>query len=68
MNWYIVNKEYVRFLLQFDNTVGFVNYDDKLKIHVGTILTIGKFKYYVPISSAKSKHERMSNSLDFHKL
>ena len=68
LNWYIVNKEYIRFLLQFDKTVGFVNYDDKLKIHVGTILTIGKFKYYVPISSAKSKHERMSNSLDFHKL
>ena len=24
--------------------------------------------YYVPISSAKPKHQRMSNSLDFHKL
>ena len=68
MDWYVVRKDYVSYLSQFDKTVGFVDYGEKLKIHVGTILTIGDFKYYVPISSAKPKHQNMSNSLDFHKL
>ena len=45
-----------------------MDYGEKLKIHVGTILTIGEFKFYIPVSSAKPKHQNMSNSLDFHKL
>jgi len=68
VDWYVVRKDYVSYLSQFDKTVGFVDYGEKLKIHVGTILTIGDFNYYVPISSAKPKHQNMSNSLDFHKL
>jgi protein AbiQ len=45
-----------------------VEYGERLKLHVGILLTIGDFHYYVPISSAKPKHQKMSNSLDFHKL
>ena len=36
--------------------------------YVGVLLTVNGCHYYVPISSAKPKHQRMSNSLDFHKL
>ena len=68
MNWFIVNKEYVNYLSQFDEKVGFVEYGNRIKLHVGMVLEIEKFKYYVPISSAKRKHQRMSNKLDFHKL
>lgn len=32
------------------------------------VLPVNGCHYYVPISSAKPKHQRMSNSLDFHKL
>ena len=45
-----------------------MEYGDRLKLHVGILLNIGTFRYYVPISSAKPKHQKMSNSLDFHKL
>ena len=45
-----------------------MEYGERLKLHVGILLTIGDFHYYVPISSAKPKHQKMSNSLDFHKL
>lgn len=45
-----------------------MEYGERLKLHVGILLTIGYYHYYVPISSAKPKHQRMSNSLDFHKL
>lgn len=68
MNWYIVDKKYINYLTQFDSHVGYVEYGERLKLHVGTLLTIGDFHYYVPISSAKPKHQKMSNSLDFHKL
>ena len=59
MDWFVVDKEYISYLLK---------YGDKLKLHVGILLTINKYNYYVPISSAKPKHYRMSNKLDFHKL
>lgn len=68
MNWYTVDKKYINYLMQFDKRVGYVEYGDRLKLHLGTLLTVGEFHYYVPISSAKSKHKKMSNSLDFHKL
>jgi protein AbiQ len=69
MDWYVVDKKYIKYLTQFDSRVGYVEYGgERLKLHVGIILTVGEFHYYVPISSAKPKHQKMSNSLDFHKL
>lgn len=68
MDWYVVDKKYINYLTQFDPHVGYVEYGGRLKLHVGVLLTIKDFHYYVPISSAKSKHQKMSNSLDFHKL
>ena len=68
MDWYVVDKKYINYLTQFDPHVGYVEYGGRLKLHVGVLLTIEDFHYYVPISSAKSKHQKMSNSLDFHKL
>lgn len=68
MDWYIVNKDYIRYLIHFDSRVGYVEYGEKLKLHVGILLTVNSYNYYVPISSAKPKHHRMSNSLDFQKL
>lgn len=68
MDWYVVDKKYINYLTQFDSHVGYMEYGERLKLHVGILLTIGDFHYYVPISSAKPKHQKMSNSLDFHKL
>ena len=68
MDWYVVDKKYIHYLSQFDPRVGYVEYGERLKLHVGILLTIENFHYYVPISSAKPKHQKMSNSLDFHKL
>lgn len=68
MDWYVVDKHYIRYLLQFDSRVGYVEYGEKLKLHVGVLLTVNDYHYYVPISSAKPKHQHMSNSVDFHKL
>ena len=68
MDWYVVNKAYINYLTQFDSRVGYVEYGERLKLHIGTVLEIDGISYYVPISSAKSKHQKMSNNLDFHKI
>ena len=60
MDWYVVDKKYINYLTQFDSRVGYVEYGERLKLHVGILLTIGDFHYYVPISSAKPKHQKMS--------
>ena len=38
MNWYIVDKKYINYLTQFDSHVGYVEYGERLKLHVGTLL------------------------------
>lgn len=50
MNWYVVDKEYINYLKQFDSRVGYVEYGERLKLHIGILLTVGEFNYYVPIS------------------
>ena len=68
MDWYVVDKAYINYLTQFDSRVGYVEYGVRLKLHIGIILNIDDVQYYVPISSVKSKHKKMSNSVDFHKI
>ena len=43
MDWYVVNKKYINYLTQFDSRVGYVEYGERLKLHVGILLTIGDF-------------------------
>ena len=47
MDWYVVDKKYINYLTQFDSRVGYVEYGERLKLHVGILLTIGDFHYYV---------------------
>ena len=46
MDWYVVDKNYINYLTQFDSRVGYVEYGERLKLHVGILLTIGDFHYY----------------------
>lgn len=68
MDWYVIDKEYISYLSKYDYRVGFVDYGNRLKIHIGILLTINGFQYYVPVSSAKPKHQKMSNGIDFYKI
>ena len=57
MNWYVVDKDYINYLVKVDKRVGYV---ERLKLHVGILVTVNHLNYYVPISSAKPKHRNMS--------
>ena len=66
--WYVVDKQYVNFLRKFDNRVENIEYDRKLKPYIGILLNINNFNYYVPISSAKEKHHKIKEGMDFIKI
>ena len=68
LKWYIVDKQYVKYLKTFDDKVEDIEYKDNLKPYLGIVLKVGEFDYYVPISSPKKKHNEMKDSLDFIKI
>lgn len=68
MDWYAVDKDYITYLKGFDNKVGDVDYGDLLKPYIGVVIEVNACKYYIPVSSPKDKHNRMSNQVDFMKI
>lgn len=53
---------------KFDDKVENINYNDKLKPYLGILININNMNYYVPISSAKEKHYKMNENIDFIKI
>jgi len=68
MRWYVVDREYVNYLYTIDNKVEYIDYKDKLKPYFGIVLKMNDYNYYLPVSSAKEKHNTMKNNKDFLKL
>ncbi len=74
LKWYIVDKEYVKYLRKADNRVQYSEYNDKLKPYIGIIITIHDFDYYVPISSVGNKikklekYSKMKDDIDIIKI
>lgn len=68
LKWYVVDKDYVNYLRTFDNKVENIDYKAKLKPYIGILVTINDFNYYVPISSAKEKHYKIKEDMDFIKI
>lgn len=68
LRWYVVDKNYVKFLKQYDNKIEDIDYNTKLKPYIGIIIKINKFNYYVPLSSAKEKHYKIKENMDFVKI
>ena len=34
MDWFVVDKKYINYLTQFDSRVGYVEYGERLKLHL----------------------------------
>lgn len=68
LQWYIVNKKYVKYLKSFDNKIENIDYQNNLKPFIGIVLMINNFNYYVPVSSPKEKHYKMKDGIDFIKI
>jgi protein AbiQ len=68
MRWYVADKGFVNYLHSLDNKVEQIDYADKFKPYFGIVLNINDTKFYIPVSSPKEKHKKMSNSRDFAKI
>ena len=67
---YEVNPKYIDYLLPyaphlFQNKKPGQHHERK---YIGIILEVNDTKYFAPLSSYKSKHEKMKNGLDFLKV
>lgn len=70
LDLYEVDPDYVDYLSQFAEHL-FHNSQSNQKNsrkYIGIVLTVNGFDYFVPLSSYKDKHQRMSEGLDFIKI
>lgn len=63
---YRVDDNYISYLHSIDNKV-LENKFEK-RPYVGFVYLIDTYNYFIPLSSPKSKHLNMKNTLDFHKI
>ncbi|MEG1515938.1 MAG: type III toxin-antitoxin system ToxN/AbiQ family toxin [Clostridia bacterium] len=68
MRWYIADPAYIADLQSIDDKVQNITYSRRVKPYLGIVLSIGKYRYYVPVSSPKPKHEAMREDIDFFKF
>ena len=62
---YEINSNYIKYLSQYQEHIYWQENDKGTRKYIGIILQIGEFKYFCPLSSFKSKHKKMSESIDF---
>ena len=67
--FYTVDVEYLRFLNSKDSEVYYnSSYAQAIKPFVGVIIDVAEYEYFIPLTSAKVKHERWKNVCDEHFL
>lgn len=62
---YEIEKEYIRFLSQYQQHLF---YDEGARKYIGILLEIKDYKYFAPLSSFKQKHKKMEENVDFIKI
>lgn len=63
-----INTKYCDYLRKFDNKVSYNKNDKELRPFVGILFKIEECEYFAPLSSPKSKHLKMKNTVDFYKI
>ncbi len=70
LSLYTVNKKYVRDLHNVDDRVLSVSpqINKDTRVFIGIIVMFNDYKYLVPLSHPKDKHQKMRTSVDFEKI
>ncbi|MBP6468223.1 MAG: type III toxin-antitoxin system ToxN/AbiQ family toxin [Fusobacteriaceae bacterium] len=61
-----VNDDFIEYLNKIDKKVS-LNKQEK-RPYIGICFSINDYDYFAPLTSPKSKHKKMKNNLDFHKI
>ena len=68
-NWVIVEEAYLDYLREAEPRIPYSDYGTAhLKPFFGSLFAVGDLLYVTQISHPKPRHEKMKNSLDFHKV
>jgi len=68
MKLYTIDTKYIDFLKQYQKHIYHNMENNRLRPYVGVVLTVGTHKYYAPLTSPKTKHNKMPDRLDFIRL
>lgn len=69
LGFYTVNCDYLEYLNKINSEVYYSpSYRTNLKPFVGIVVGIGKYNYFIPVTSAKQKHRKWKNISDEHFL
>ena len=67
--FYTIDADYLQFLNSKDSEVYYNDsYRNAIKPFIGIIVNIEKYKYFIPLTSAKEKHKKWKNICDEHFL
>ena len=63
-----VNSDYCDYLRKYDKRVSYNKFEKELRPFIGILFEIDTCKYFAPLSSPKTKHKNMKNTVDFFKI
>ena len=63
-----VDTNYCDYLRKFDSRVAYNMNEKEIRPFVGILFKIEDCEYFAPLSSPKSKHKKMKNTIDFLKI
>ena len=63
-----VNTNYCDYLRKFDSRVAYNMNEKEIRPFIGILFKIEDCEYFAPLSSPKSKHKKMKNTIDFLKI
>jgi len=63
-----VDYEYCDFLRKYDKKVSYNVGTKDLRPFVGVLFMVEKYQYFAPLSSPKTKHKKLKNTLDLIKM
>lgn len=64
----IIDKDYCKFLNEFDNKVSYNWKSKEKRPYIGVLFKVGDCKYFAPLTSPKPKHMRMRDMIDFMRI
>ena len=65
---YGVKDSYIKYLSQYQEHLFLHEGGASGRKYIGVVFEINKFSYFAPLSSFKSKHKKMNESVDFIKI
>lgn len=65
---YQINPNYIKYLAKYQKHIFISDGDKASRKYIGIVLEINEMKYFAPLSSFKSKHKRMKESVDLVKI